>query len=179
MTQTHHASRRGAPRSFFLAGVMQGARRGADLADQDYRATLRSLIQERFPDALIHDPGEVMWREMQHSRELIRDAHAALQNVGSIRREELTPPLQELVAMFHRLTQLAAESDVCVAWLPNHEPSMGTAAEMLSAWRAGSKVVAITGMRQNLAVLACSSMIVPDLDGFAAWLDQQSEPLAA
>ncbi|WEV24373.1 hypothetical protein OYE22_03515 [Streptomyces sp. 71268] len=82
------------------------------------------------------------------------------------------PELLALTATFHRLTRLAAESDVCVAWLPGHEPSMGTAAEMLSAHRAGRSVVAVTAMRQNLAVLACATVIVPGLDAFDAWLAQ-------
>ncbi|MFF5717201.1 hypothetical protein [Streptomyces buecherae] len=61
-----------------------------------------------------------------------------------------------------------------MAWLPAHEPGMGMgmgmAAEMLSAHRAGRTVVAVTAMRQNLAVLACATLIVPGLDAFDAWL---------
>ncbi|MBC3991567.1 hypothetical protein H8N00_22340 [Streptomyces sp. AC563] len=57
-----------------------------------------------------------------------------------------------------------------MAWLPGHEPSTGTAAEVLSAHRAGRTVVTVTALRQNLAVLACATVIVPDLDAFDAWL---------
>ncbi len=164
------------PRSFFIAGLMQGARRGSDLSSQDYRRTLTDLLLARFPQAVVYDPGEVMWREMAHSREAIRTEHAALASMPLILRRELPAPLVELTQTFHRLTHLAAESDVCVVWLPDHEPSMGTAAEMLSAHRAGRKVVSITDMRQNLAVLSCSDAIVPDVPAFEAWLDAEYGP---
>jgi hypothetical protein len=161
------------PRSFFIAGLMQGARRGSELSSQDYRRVLTEMLLARFPQAVVHDPGEVMWREMAHSRDAIRTEHAALAERPVIRRSELSAPLVELTHTFHRLTHLAAECDVCVVWLPNHEPSMGTAAEMLSAHRAGRQVVSITDMRQNLAVLSCSDAIVPDVPAFEAWLDAE------
>ncbi|MEV5975421.1 hypothetical protein [Streptomyces sp. NPDC052114] len=158
--------------SFFLAGTMQGARTGSNLIDQSYRAALTSAIRAHRPDAVIHDPGVLMaeW-EAAHPAD-IRAAHARLTAVRSVHRAELAPELVDLTEMFHELTLLAARSDVCVAWLPGHEPSMGTAAEMLSAYRAGRTVVAITAMRQNLAVLACSTVILPDLPAFTQWLDR-------
>ncbi|GGV03158.1 hypothetical protein GCM10010211_83000 [Streptomyces albospinus] len=159
------------PRAYFLAGTMQGARTGADLTDQSYRQLLTETLRGRRPGAVIHDPGVVMAEWLAAHPADVRASHAALAGRRVIRRAELAPELTELTELFHRLTRLAAESDVCVAWLPGHEPSMGTAAEMLSAHRAGRTVVAITDMRQNLAVLSCSTVILPDLDAFADWLD--------
>ncbi|MFC3995980.1 hypothetical protein ACFOVU_08645 [Nocardiopsis sediminis] len=158
------------PRSFFLAGVMQGSRQGAELADQGYRARLGGLIRHRHPDAVVNDPGELMDGWLGDRTDAIRASHGALAGRAVVRREDLDDGLTELVAVFHRLTDLAAASDVCVAWLPGHQASMGTAAEMYSAHRAGRTVVAITPMRQNLAVLACSSVVLPDEDAFARWL---------
>lgn len=158
-------------RSYFLAGTMQGARTGADLTDQSYRQRLTESLRARRPDAVIHDPGVVMADWLASHPADVRAAHAALADRPVLRHAELAPEIRELTALFHRLTELAAESDVCVAWLPGHEPSMGTAAEMLSAHRAGRTVVSITDMRQNLAVLSCSTLILPDLDAFADWLD--------
>jgi hypothetical protein len=170
MNGTSYSSGESAPPSFFVAGVMQGSRRGAELAEQDYRQALRTRILERYPDALIHDPGQIMWRDMKHARDTVRSAHAELRATPTFLQRELCAPLRDLVGMFHRLVEMAALSDVCVAWLPGHEPSMGTAVEMSSAYRAGKIVVAITEMRQNLAVLACSSVIVPDIEAFSHWL---------
>ncbi|MEV8533626.1 hypothetical protein [Streptomyces sp. NPDC051211] len=164
------------PRSYFLAGVMQGARGGAVLADQGYRDRLRRTILEHRPDAVVHDP-ELLMREWIGAHEqAIRAGHAALADTPEVHRAALDPAVTLLTDTFHRLTEVAAESDVCVAWLPDHEPSMGTAAEMLSAHRAGTTVVAVTAMRQNLAVLACSDVILPDLAAFARWLAADARP---
>ncbi|GHF67487.1 hypothetical protein PV376_14955 [Streptomyces sp. NRRL_ISP-5395] len=164
------------PRSYFLAGVMQGARGGAVLADQGYREQLRRTILEHRPDAVVHEPGRLMREWIGAHEQAILTGHAALADTPEIHRDALDPAVSLLTATFHRLTELAAESDVCVAWLPDHEPSMGTAAEMLSAHRGGSTVVAVTEMRQNLAVLACSDVILPDLAAFERWLTSQGAP---
>lgn len=163
------------PRSYFLAGLMQGARSGADLADQSYRDRLRRSILERHPDALVHDPHVLMREWIGEHEQAIRQAHAALAATPELHRAAHDPAVSALIDTFHRLTEVAAESDVCVAWLPQHEPSMGTAAEMLSAHRSGTTVVAITEMRQNLAVLACSDVILPDLAAFERWLKEEDD----
>lgn len=159
--------------TFFLAGTMQGARGGAEVTDQSYRERLTECIRALRPDAVIHDPGVLMAQWLAGHPADVRAAHAALAGTPVVRDQALAPELQELTHLFHELTVLAADSDVCVAWLPGHEPSMGTAAEMLSAHRAGRRVVAITEMRQNLAVLACSTLVVPTLEHFADWLAEE------
>jgi hypothetical protein len=156
--------------TYFLAGTMQGTRQGADVVDQGYRDALRGVIHGHDPDAVIHDPLLLMLSWFGDREQLVRQAHSALADTSVVRRADLDPAVLELIDAFHRLTQLAADSDVCVAWLPGHEPSMGTAAEMQRAHLAGRTVVAITEMRQNLAVLACSTVILPDLPAFATWL---------
>ncbi|KOU35897.1 hypothetical protein [Streptomyces sp. WM6378] len=162
--------------SFFLAGTMQGARTGSNLVDQSYRAALTSTILDGRPDAVIHDPGALMAQWEAECQGDVRAAHAALSELPAVHRSELAPELLALTEMFHHLTRLAATSDVCVAWLPGHEPSMGTAAEMLSAYRAGRTVVSITAMCQNLAVLACSTVILPNLPAFREWLARDVRP---
>ncbi|GAA4909306.1 hypothetical protein ACFPM3_11965 [Streptomyces coeruleoprunus] len=161
------------PRSYFLAGVMQGARPGAELADQSYRDALREIILAHRPDAVVHDPHDLMRDWIGAHEQAVRQAHAALADSPEVHRAAHDPAVTLLIDTFHRLTRVAADSDVCVAWLPGHEPSMGTAAEMLTAHRAGTTVVAVTAMRQNLAVLACSDVIVPDLAAFERWLKEE------
>jgi hypothetical protein len=158
------------PGSFFLAGVMQGARGGRALADQSYRSTLDKAIRRYFPSAVVHDPAERMWDNLKTSRGRIREAHTALLQTPTVARSGLNPALLELTQIFHRQTALGGTCDVCVVFLPDNEPSMGTAAEMLTAYNAGRFVVAITGMRQNLAVLACSHLIVDSIGKFEDWL---------
>jgi len=157
-------------RSFFLAGVMQGSRRGEQMADQSYRARLGELILSSRPDAELRDPGRLMAEWVGGRAAELRAAHARLASLEVIDRTKLDGAVGDLTEIFARLVRLSATSDVCVAWLPDHEASMGTAVEMSAAHDAGRTVVAITPMRQNLAVLSCSSIIVPDLDHFAALL---------
>ncbi|MFL1486297.1 hypothetical protein [Marinobacter sp. LN3S78] len=157
-------------KSFFIAGLMQGARTGSKLANQDYRKDLEQAIKSHCPNSPIKDPAKLMWQLNKSSRESIGEEHDLLKHKEIIDCRGLSPPLSELAGIFHKLTDIAAECDICVACLPNHEPSMGTAAEMYSAYRAGKTVVAITGMTQTLAILACSTIIVPTIGHFGDWL---------
>jgi hypothetical protein len=157
-------------RSFFLAGVMQGSRPGADMVDQGYRNELRTIIGELCPDAEVRDPAELMAAWIGPEAQTVRAAHARLAAAGTVLHEELEPSLGLLTSVFDRLVRVSADSDVCVAWLPDQEASMGTAVEMWAAHARGRTVVAVSPMRQNLAVLACSDAVVPTVDAFSALL---------
>ncbi|RZU54513.1 hypothetical protein EV385_6464 [Krasilnikovia cinnamomea] len=156
--------------SFFLAGLMQGSRDGNDTADQSYRGDLRDLILAHRPQATIFDPGELMAQWLSADADELRRSHGELATASVLTRTRLAPPVNRLITTFHDLVGLAATADVCVAWLPGHEASMGTAVEMYAAHQAGRHVVAITEMRQNLAVLATATHIVPTLAAFAELL---------
>lgn len=161
-------------RSFFLAGVMQGSREGEHLADQSYRRRIGEMITAAHPDAEIRDPGVLMVDWLGARAAELRAAHGELATADVVDCTALDPAVADLTEVFVRLVRLAAASDVCVAWLPDHEASMGTAVEMWAARQAGRTVVTISPMRQNLAVLSCSSHIVPDIEHFAALLSAGS-----
>ena len=84
--------------------------------------------------------------------------------MNAIDSDSLSVPLQTLVQTFHHLTDLAGQCDVCIAYLPDHEASMGTAMEMYSAWRNRREIITVTDMVQNLAILSCSTHIIRSLD---------------
>jgi hypothetical protein len=157
-------------RTFFVAGTMQGSRRGGDLLDQGYRARIRDIVLAHRPDAEIRDPAVLMVEWLAADADAIRAEHAALADRALIRRDELSPPLVRLTEVFDRLVVASGDSDACIAWLPGHEASMGTAAEMWAAHHRGKVVVAVTTMRQNLAVLACADVVVASLDDLASLL---------
>ena len=166
------------PLSFFLAGTMQGSRRGADQVDQSYREGVREVIRDHFPDAVVRCPAELMKQWLAAEADSLRESHAQLEHRTVVDRTEPDPALDPLASVFHQLVELCASSDVCVAYLPNHEASMGTAVEMWSAFRRGRTVVAISEMRQNLAVFSCSSIIVPSLRHFeellsSGWIERR------
>ncbi|MDH6222497.1 hypothetical protein [Streptomyces pseudovenezuelae] len=163
--------------SFFLAGVMQGSRRAIDATDQSYRAALRGTIEETCPASVVHDPHELVLERYGDRVPEFRQALTAVADTPVVVRGRLDPQVLELLDTFHEMARLAAASDICVVWLPGHEPSMGTAAEMYAAFTAGRTVVTITDMRYNVAVLSCSTVILPDLATFSDWLAKEGDPL--
>jgi hypothetical protein len=123
----------------FLAGIMQGSHRGADLHDQDYRDRIRTVLSEHVPDAELFCPFD------QHRNSLEYDDGFGRQ-------------------VFLEHIELAAQSDVLVAYVP--EASMGTALEMWAAHRAGRLVLTISSMPHNWVVRFLSDRIFSDLDAF-------------
>lgn len=159
------------PPSFFLAGTMQGSRKGAAELEQDYRRVLREVILKRHADARVVCPRELLHHTLASGEARMRAAHAKLAERASVIASDLPKPIERLREVFVELTDLAATFDVLVAYLPGHEASMGTAVEMWSAKKGGAAIISITEMSQNLAVLAMSDAIVPSIDAFGALLD--------
>ncbi|MGB3439761.1 MAG: hypothetical protein WBA97_13515 [Actinophytocola sp.] len=141
--------RAGAPalaqRSFYLVGLTQGVRRGTRAVAADPRKRLAGVIRAHHPNAVVHDPVDAWDR-----------AH------------------DQAPAEFHRLTGLAAGSDVCVAWLPDQESTADAVAEVQAAHRGGATVVAITGETDDFVVRAFATVVLPDLDAFTDWLHAQA-----
>lgn len=164
--------------SFFIAGTMQGSRTGNAKVDQSYRLKIEHIIQRTVPDAIVLCPARQMQTSLACREREIRQEHRALADERAIHRDELSLPLLALVNTFHSLTELAGQCDVCIAYLPNHEASMGTAMEMYSAWIRGRTIIAITDMVQNLSILACSTHIIRTLDDLPSLLSGLSFPTA-
>jgi hypothetical protein len=141
--------RAGAPalaeRSFYLVGLTQGVRRGACAVAADPRKRLAGAIRAHHPNAVVHDP------------------------VDAWQRTDGQAP-----AEFHRLTGLAAVSDVCVALLPDRESAADAVAEVQAAHRGGATVVVITGETDDFVVRAFATVVLPDLDAFTDWLRAQA-----
>jgi len=127
------------PPTFFIAGIIQGSRVGADLHAQDYRRAIRTALEQAFPGADIFDPVE--------------------RYPGSGTYDEARADR----ALRHLFREAAAR-DVLVAFVP--EASMGTAIEVWEAHRAARLVIAITPLRDNWVLRACADRLVPDLASF-------------
>lgn len=134
-----------ATRSYYLVGLTQGVRRGVRAAAADPRKRLAGAIRARHPEAVVHDPVDA-W----------------------LRTESQVP------AEFHRLTGLAAASDVCVAWLPDGDATADAVAEVQAAHRGGATVVVITPETDDFVVRAFATVVLPDLDAFTDWLHAQA-----
>jgi hypothetical protein len=111
----------------------------------DPRKRLAGAIRALHPNAVVHDP------------------------VDAWDRAQAPAP-----AEFHRLTGLAADSDVCVAWLPDAESAADAVAEVQAAHRGGATVVVITRQTDDFVVRAFATVVLPDLDSFTEWLHAQA-----
>lgn len=130
-------------RSYYLVGLTHGVREGE--SDRDLRRHLADAIRATDRHALVHDPVETWHRPS-------------------------APPEDDRMDEFHRLTGLAAGSEVCVAWLPDRESITSAAAELQAARRGGATVVAITTHREDFLVRAFATIVLPDLAAFTEWV---------
>ncbi len=129
--------------TFFLAGIIQGSKRGKTLYDQDYRKKIKTLLHRHFPDSKIIDP------VCTHPNSVDYD-HPTGKKV------------------FFKCVKQATESDCVIAYLP--EASMGTAVEMWECNKKGVPVWSITPMKENWVVKFLSTRIFESLDEFGKYL---------
>jgi hypothetical protein len=120
----------------FLAGIIQGSKVAAEIHHQDWRESIRRLLERYAPQA------EVYCHYSNHP-------------------DSITYDLPRIIETFEDGVARAIDCDVLIAYLPG--ASMGTAIEMYEAHRVGAAVVTITPMAANWVVRAYSDRILPDL----------------
>ncbi len=121
---------------FFLAGIMQGSHRGADLHDQDYRTHIKRLLEDHLPGADVYDP--------------------MADHAGSLSYDD-----EQGRRVFFHHSHMCREVDVVLAFVP--EASMGTAVEMWEAYQSGRAVIVVSPMKHNWAVKFLSHEIYADV----------------
>jgi hypothetical protein len=151
-------------RRVFVAGTIQGASNGLAVEDQGYRQVIPTIVSSVFPQAECFDPSGPVLHQLadQETAAAVRAVIEAGPRV--LRTSDLVAEGQRLRRTFLDMTEEAARCDLCIAYLPGSTPSMGTAMEMYAARRAGVPVIAVTRMTGNLAVVAVSTVIAPDLE---------------
>jgi hypothetical protein len=127
----------------FLAGIMQGSHLASVLHNQSYRARLRELLAQQFPDAELYDP------LADHGESLAYDDATG-------RR------------VFLHHNAMCREVDAVIAFVP--EASMGTAIEMWEAFQCGRAVVTISPLVHNWAVRFLSHAVYSTQESFEAAL---------
>ena len=156
--------------TFFVAGTMQGRLRGGAIVDQRYREMIGATVRNAFPSANVICPYESMVASFGGRRDALLTELEEVSSAPVALAAEYPRGIADVVTFFDDMTRRASAADVVVAYLAADEPSMGTAMEMWSAHAAGRIVIAITNLRDSLAVLATSDFIVPDLEAFARLL---------
>jgi nucleoside 2-deoxyribosyltransferase len=129
--------------SFFLAGIIQGSKKGRILHNQDYRQQIKAILKKYFPEAKIVDPVGV--------------------HPSSVDYDHKTGE-----SVFHESIKQAVECDCLVAFLP--EASMGTAVEMWECHKKKIPVWTITTIRENWSVKFLSTEIFESLGEFERFL---------
>lgn len=127
----------------FIAGIMQGSRMDRYIDDQDYRRSIAEALRERRADIEIMDPNELHPNGVDYGDELAQ-------------------------ATLLEMANLASQVDLVVAYVP--EASMGTALEMWKAFEADVPIVTISPMSANWVIKHLSSVVLPDMDAFRAWV---------
>ncbi|HHS98243.1 MAG TPA: hypothetical protein ENK08_10190 [Chloroflexi bacterium] len=127
----------------FIAGVMQGTRRGAAIVPQTYREEIAQILRRFIPGVEIWDPNQIHPDGVNYDRERAK---------------------RTLLEM----AELAAAADCLVAYVP--EASMGTAIEMWQAYRAGVPVYTISPLTENWVIFTLSTEIFPDIPSFAKFV---------
>lgn len=156
----------------FIAGTMQGASNGLDLADQSYRKAIRDLVKQRWPKAECFDPSEPvqeLTKSLASDPDLLERFHAMLSG-QRVDLDGLPEEVQRFRSTFRDMTARARDCDLLIAYLPGTTPSMGTAMEMYQAFLASVPVVAVTEMRMNLSIISTANWVLSGLDELQSWL---------
>lgn len=129
--------------SFFLAGIIQGSRKGKILHDQGYRQRIKNILKKYFPKSQIIDPVDVHPNSVEYD----------YKTGESVFRESI---------------KQATECDCLIAYLP--QASMGTAIEIWECRKKKIPVWTITKMKENWTIKFLSTEIFKSLEEFERFL---------
>ena len=130
--------------SFFVAGIIQGSHTLEVIHNQDYRAFIKSLLKNRYPDA-----------EIKCSIELYPDSLSYT-------------PEQQRSAFFDLMYQ-TSQADILIVFLP--QASMGSAIEMWESFRNQHTILVISPLTVNWVVRFLATEIIPDLSTFESFVN--------
>lgn len=139
---------------FFISGVMLGSKpklenAERDLAPQDYRAKIASVIRSTVPNAEIVEPLDVV---MDRAK------------AAGLTMESLNQDTAMVRSCFEEVVGLAGECDVIVSNLP--QASMGSAVELWEAKKAGRRVFTISPLADNWLLRSVTDHNFADLQDF-------------
>ncbi len=124
---------------FFLAGIIQGSKKGLDVFDQGYRERIKTILSEVFPGCVLVCPVEKHPRSVLYGDDRAR--RTFLENI-----------------------EKAKQCDAMIVYLP--EASMGSGIEMWEAHHRGIPIFTITPLSSNWVVRILSSAVFRDLSEF-------------
>jgi hypothetical protein len=129
--------------NFFIAGIIQGSSQDDNVHDQNYRKSIRKLLENEFPLSRVYCPVENHPDSVQYN-----DANARSVFMGHIDQ--------------------VRNADCVIVYLP--QASMGSAIEMWEAHHYGTVVICISPMKTNWVVRLFSDAILNNLDEFGVFV---------
>ncbi len=128
----------------FIAGIIQGSKKGKEIWDQGYRKRLKGVLSRAFPGWEIYCPFENHPESVDYDDEMAEKT-------------------------FTRHVEMVKKSQLVVAYLPS--ASMGTAIEMWEAYKSGVPVWTITSMPENWVVRITSQRIFSSIEEMERFLE--------
>ena len=135
-------------KTIFIAGIIQGSKRGKVLHNQNYREKLKSILSKYFPAAKLIDPVSVHPRSSYYTYKTSKK-------------------------VFHKSIKQALSSDLVIAYLP--QASMGTAVEIWECYNKKVPVWTVTTMKNNWVIQFISQKIFRSLTELESYLKNQRE----
>jgi len=132
-------------KTIFIAGIIQGSKKGKVLHNQDYRKDLKKILHKYFPDTEVIDPVSVHPESVYYTYETGR-------------------------RVFHKSIREALCSDLVIAYLP--EASMGTAVEMWECHQKKIPVWTISPLKENWVVKFLSKKVFSSLKELESYLSK-------
>ncbi len=129
--------------SFFIAGIIQGSKKGKSIYDQSYRDDIKEIIKDFFKKSEVFCPFE------NHQNSISYDDDRA-----------------EKVFLTH--LEKVRESHALVVYLP--EASLGTGIEMWEAHQRERIIITISPMNTNWIIRILSDRIFPDIESFKRYV---------
>lgn len=130
-------------KTIFIAGIIQGSKKGKVLHNQDYRKELKRILKIYFPETKIIDPVAVHPESVYYTYETGKK-------------------------VFHNSIKEALSSDLVITYLP--EASMGTAIEMWECHRKKVPVWTISPLKENWVVKFLSEKVFSSLRELESYL---------
>jgi len=127
--------------SFFIAGIIQGSKKGRSIYDQSYRDSIRDILTSVFGA----DNIDVFCPFENHQQSVEYDDEKAKE------------------VFFHHIDKLKS-CHALIVYLP--EASLGTGIEMWEAFHSGRIVITISPMHTNWVVRLFSDAVCADIDAF-------------
>lgn len=134
----------------FIAGVMQGNKKGGKIHNQDYRKGIIKVLTQHKLDLELVSP-----------------------DVANSRSPRLTK--KQASEIFFKTNSTIAKVNLMIAYVP--EASMGTAIEMWEAWKNKVPIITISPLKDNWVVKILSSKVYSTVADFAKGVEAGELPI--